>query len=572
MFNSKQKQLFEIGSKQPTSESTTNAFVATAMKESSKTVSGNGALKYSSTGNDFVDQFGKLGSYKAPRSYADIANDMVILWANNPLLTVCFVFFIRCITRVVTLFDNTKTESVQRGSGLKHEGIMRMMWISINHPNTFWKNIGLFISVGSWKDIITMLSYDVQYNGWKGRVLNWESFGKLILAGLENPNTSELIKKYLPQIKANNKCTTIESQADNLISKWICSLLFGGKTSEDSYKNYKKYRQLKSSGTAHQWQQLISKSQHNLVDFNTVHGRALSLLVSGKYLANQGLEAKYEEWIANKPIAKFTGYVHELFKPMGKQWGNSCNLKKYQTDTINSQFKGLVETAKQGANTNTSLIVVRDTSSSMTSEAAGTGLSSYSIGKALALFFSEMLPEGKFANSFIEFNTKATLHQWKGTTPVEKFLNDRSESYGSTNFMGVIDLFINILRQGVSESEFPSGIICISDGAFNKTDFNDTNVNTAKHTLLGAGFSKEFVDNFKFVFWDIPNGYYEHPKNSTKFETYGNVPNVYYFGGYDGSIVSFLTGNDIKEAKTPTNAEELFQAAMDQQIMKMIEI
>ena len=49
-------------------------------------------------------------------------------------------------------------------------------------------------------------------------------------------------------------------------------------------------------------------------------------------------------------------------------------------------------------------------------------------------------------------------------------------------------------------------------------------------------------------------------------------PNVYYFGGYDGSIVSFLTGSDTKEAKTPTNAEELFQAAMDQQVMKMIEI
>jgi hypothetical protein len=56
----------------------------------------------------------------------------------------------------------------------------------------------------------------------------------LILVGLENPNHSELIKKYLPQIKSNSQCTTLEAQADNLIGKWICSLLFGGKR-EESY-------------------------------------------------------------------------------------------------------------------------------------------------------------------------------------------------------------------------------------------------------------------------------------------------------------------------------------------------
>ena len=71
MFNSKQKQLFEIGSKQTTSES--NSFVAAAMKKSAVTTLGNGAKKYSTTGNEFVDQFGKLGSYKEPRSYEDIA-------------------------------------------------------------------------------------------------------------------------------------------------------------------------------------------------------------------------------------------------------------------------------------------------------------------------------------------------------------------------------------------------------------------------------------------------------------------------------------------------------------------
>ena len=221
-------------------------FVAAANKKSARTLSGNGALKYSTTGNDFVDQFGKLGSYKTPRTYEEIANDMATLWAINPLLTVCFTLFIRMITRVVVSFDGIKTASPQRGAGLKNEGIMRMMWININHRDTFWKNFGLFVMVGSWKDVFVMLSLDLQYNGWKSRMLDWDKFGQAILVGLENPNTTNLVKKYLPQLKSNAQCKTLESQANNIIAKWLCSLLFGGKNGDTQFQNYKKYRQLKN--------------------------------------------------------------------------------------------------------------------------------------------------------------------------------------------------------------------------------------------------------------------------------------------------------------------------------------
>jgi hypothetical protein len=109
-------------------------------------------------------------------------------------------------------------------------------------------------------------------------------------------------------------------------------------------------------------------------------------------------------------------------------------------------------------------------------------------------------------------------------------------------------------------------------GAFNKTDFNDSNVNAAKAKLLNAKFPLEYVNNFKFIFWDIPNSHYGNSKESTKFETYGNVPNVYYFGGYDGAIVSFLTGQEGKAGDLPKNAEELFLAAMDQEVLKMVSV
>ena len=559
MFNSKQKQLFSSGEKKSTT-SVTSPFVQAGLKKSAETLSGNGALKYSTTGNSFVDQFGVLGSYKQPRTFEQIANDCELLWSQNKLLTVIFILYIRMITRVVNLFNGASTKTSQEGAELKHEGIVRMIWLHIKSPSTFWKNIGLFISVGSWKDIITMLSYDLQYHGWKNRILDWDKFGKLILTGLENPNTSELIKKYLPQIKANSKCHTIEAQADNMIAKWICSLLYSSK--EESSWTYKQYRKLKSSGTAHQWQQLISKRQFERIDFNTIHGRALSLLVRGKFLDTSGLRAKYGEWITKPETkdVKYTGFVHELFS-VCRKYGSLVKMPKEEAETINKQFTTLVK--KGGESEQTSLIVVRDTSSSMGSTATGTNMSCYDIAKALALYFSEFL-KGEFQNAWIEFNSNAQMHSWIGHSPLDKWYNDRSSYVGSTNFQSVIQLFVKLLHSGIKEQDFPTGILCISDAEFNSTQLKLTNVEQAKQTLLDGGFSQEYVNNFIIVLWNLQSRAYG-PTTGKKFETYGDVPNVFYFSGYSAATISFLTSKIM-------NASELFEAAMSQEILEMVEL
>ena len=550
MFTIKKTSLFET----PKKAGKNNAFINAGLKKSSQTLSGNGAIKYSTTGNDFVDQFGKLGSYKERRNFKDISSDTQLLWSQNPKLTLCFIFFIRLITRVATLFDGVKTQSVQRGSGLRHEGIMRMIWLHINYPNTFWKNIKIYIAIASWKDIFQMLQYDLEYNGWDNRILNWQHFGNLILSGLENPNTVNLVKKYLPQIQAKRKCVTIQSQANTIIAKWIASLL---------NLNYKQYRKLKTSGNAHVWQQLISKKLFNNIDFNCVHGRALMLMVSGKFITNNGLEDKYDKWISTQPVAKFTGYVHELMSKV------KYNIKPHLKQTINKQFYGLVEIGKKNVNAESTLIVVRDTSGSMGTEARGTKQSCYDIAKSLALYFSEFLT-GHFANSWIEFNDKANMHQWKGNTPVDKWLNDHSGFIGSTNFQSVIDLFCNLRRQGINESDFPTGILCISDGEFNPTNLHQTNVDSARQKLTMNGFSKSYVDKFKIILWNLQSDYYGD-NTGKKFETHGNVDNVYYFSGYDGSILAFLTGNNQTKSE-PKNSDELLNEALNQEIMQYIEI
>lgn len=438
-----------------------NAFIQEGMKASHETTSGNGALKYSTSGNDFVDDFASISKYKEPRSYEEVAKTMQLLYSIDKVKAVKMAIFIRLITRKSQVMKDKGVETleeVQRGQGLKNEGIMRMLWLALNHSSVFKVNLPLFIAAGSWKDVITMMNLDLQFHGWKDKKLDWTFFGKVIKAGLLNPGTSQLVRKYLPTIRTDAKCHTLESQADTLIGRWLAKQFF---PEDEKYVAYKKYRQLKSKGTAHKWQQLISKEMYNELNFDSIAGRALALLVGSKFLKNHGLVDRYSEWIKSKPVAKFTGFVFELFKPLGNGY-RLRHIEDYKEATINAQFAQLVKTGKEGVNTNSGLLVVRDTSSSMTGQANGCSMSSYAIAKSMALYFSEFLT-GPFANSFAEFANTCTLKQWKGNTPVDKYLNDRCEAYGGTNFQSVIDLFIQLRRQGVPEKDFPTGILCVSD-------------------------------------------------------------------------------------------------------------
>lgn len=552
MFTKKKDHLFETAIA-GNGNGNGNNFIATALKESSQTLSGNGALKYDSTGDVFLDQFSNLSNYRQPRSFTDIARDCEDLWLENKTDCVKFILYIRMVSRKTLLpLLNKKTEESQIGAGLKHEGIMRMIWLSQKDSEIFWSNIGLFISCGCIKDIFTMLKYDLVYHGWEDRVLDWHRFGNLIKTLLGNENTVELVKKYLPQIRSRNKCFTVEQQANTIVAKWVCSLLFGTKNNSSTYK---RYRKLKTSGTAHEWQQLISQQKFDKIDFNKIHGRALNLLVKSKFLHNHGLSDKYANWVSQKDNVKYTGYVHELLCEL------SNNSEDNFVQTVNKQFKEMVDKTRNNDGV-TPMIVVRDTSASMRSCASGTKYMAFDIAKSIAIFFSEFLT-GQFANSFIEFSHEAKLHNWKGSTPSEKFLRDSCDCIGNTNFQSVIDLFCKLASQGVSEKDFPRGIICISDGEFDPSELNETNVQGAKRKLLQY-FSQEYVDNFKIVLWNVSNAYYGNSK--VKFETFGHSENVFYMSGYSAEQVNFLTSGEIKTAR------DLLDKALDQELLNFVNI
>lgn len=532
--------------------SNVNKFIEQGLQESAKTFSQKGALKYFTTGNIIIDQFGKLGAYRVIRSKEEIFRDCELLWNEDKLTALKFIIFLRTINRNVSYFDGTKSIEPQNGAELKHESIVRMIWLYNKDKETFWSNIDLFITAGSWKDIFTMIVYDVILNGWKDRILDWDLFADFIISNLDNDNNRHIILKYLPAVKSKAKCTTERSKVNNAIAKMLCFKLFGKKKTGKGF--YKKYRMLKNSGEAHKWQQLISQREFDKLNFDKIHGRALSKLVNGYFLTNHKLGDKYSEWINSKinnnGDVKYTGYVHELLN-------NVENASKAEVLTINKQFETLVK--KGGEKPISEMIVVRDTSGSMGLNASGCNVSCFNIAKALALYFSEFL-KGEFTNAWIEFNKSAEFRKWIGETPVEKWLSDGSKCIGNTNFQSVIDLFVKLKNNGVEESDFPKGILCISDCEFDSTELNETNVNVALNKLREAGFSETYVDNFKIVLWNLIS-----TSGGGLFETYGDVKNVFYFSGYSATILSFLTG----EVK---NMNDLILNILNQELLNKVKI
>lgn len=561
------------------------------------TLSENGSDKYTTTGNPFLDDFAKLSIYKEQRDLDDIVETMENLWAHDPLRTLQLTVFLRLITRKTVLFTGEKLPT-QRGQGLKHEFFGRLLWLGSRHSKTFTKNLEHFVEAGSWKDIFDLLRYDLSYNGIANRSLNWDAIIEFIVANLRDESQRNLILKYLPQIKSSKQAVTLQEQCNSYIGKKIAVAMYGdAATSADKAYIYKKYRQLKASGKAHDWQQKISRGDYDLLNFDSIAGRALQKLVNSKFLANHGLEEIFGKWMLEQDTAKFTGYPYELFKDArsnrySKSWDIIEQLypKKYQQLLVDKQFKQLIEVAKQDMNRQTGFIVAMDVSGSMTAMCTGSKtMSAYSVARAMALYFSELLT-GKFANTFLAFSDKVVIDKFEGNSPLYKYYNGYYKySACNTNFFQIAQLFGKLKAKGYPESEFPTGVICLSDGEFDRqtgdwdttgevagwrsrsNDSRETVFEAFKKHLSKCGFSKEYVDNFKMVLWDIPNSYYGGTHTTPKFEALADTPNIFHMSGFDPAGIAFLTGTSTVQS-VPRTPEELFETAMQQELIQRLSL
>lgn len=550
-----------------------NNFISSVMASKGSAYTENGAISYASTGKELIDQFGKAASFRG-RDISVVFDDQARLWAENPEAALKFPFYLRLITREAKMSDGTKTEKVQRGAGVKDEAFKRFVWIMKNHPEEFYRNLYLIPVVGSWKDIWQILYYAED----AGVKADKEKFFEVVAEGIASDSQVDLVKKYLPRIRSTKKCKTNWALCTNKYAKEFVA--WADKQLEGTF-NAQSYRNLKASGQAHDFQKVICSRRYDELNFKTIPGKALLNLVSGEFLKNHKIYDKYVEWIKSQPVAKFNGYPYELGHKLGYNRWSGVQVDIATKITVDKQFENLIRTGKKNNGAITGNVwCALDTSGSMSCQVPGSDVTALEVCKSLGIYFST-LNEGAFHKNVIMFDSTSRVKQLSGSFS-EMWDQIPYDAMGSTNFQSVIDEIVRIRTKNpnIPLEDYPKTLLVVSDMQFNPTNTwmwnytpnardNQTNIEQAKAKLYRV-FPKEFVDEFKFIWWNVASRRTEDMPSTLEDSS------SYFFSGFDGAIVSFLLGGDAEIVDTKTGekrlptAEELVEIALSQEVIALV--
>ena len=528
----------------------------------------NGAASFSTVGKAIIDQFAHAGT-AIGRPINTVFAEQAQLWREDPESAIRFPLYLRLITRKVKISEKEKTDAVQKGAGLRDEAFKRILWIAYNQPDVFMRNAWLLPVVGSWKDLWSLMLLDIENEN----KLDKTFIFCIMAAGLDDETQCDLIRKYMPAIKSTEKCKTERAKALNVLAKAFAAFLG---------LNAKEYRKMKASGTAHDFQKLICSRAYADINWNAIPGRALTHLISGKFLDNHGLTQDYLKWVMSQPTVKFTGYVYELgmkINAMGRNLSMAnAPSKAAAIYTINKQFDGLIELAKKDqGGLKGNVLCALDTSGSMGGSINGVpGLTSYDVCVSLGIYFSE-LNEGYFHNVVAMFDSTSHVMKLSGTF-AEKWqaIRNATTAWGSTNFLSLVNLLVSERKKhpNIPESEFPQTLLVVSDMQFNPTGcysptmVRDATNQEAARAILREAFSDEFVDNFNFIWWYCASRSGAGHDVPATMDQGGN----YMFSGFDGSIITLLLGGEeqTKPDGTPLTMEEMVNKALSQEIFAFV--
>lgn len=467
------------------------------------------------------------------RTNEDVFNDMKALWKQNPHNCVKSTVLIRQAAGAINLPCD----------GLQNEAITRLYWLAANQKATFAANIAYFIQAGSWKDLICLMVKDLTENKWDGRKLDWLFLRSVIAAGLVNEYSVDAVKAILPAIKIASELTTETAQAANTIGKFLVIGFIGKPDKEGDFSSYKRYRKLKAHGTAEEWTSILEESVLKDLDFNRTKGKSLSTLVGPAYLKKKGLWEDYKAWITNSVEPK---ELLDIFKPFGLEH-LATPLPDYMQLTIDSQFEKVIARASKNPSVDSRTLVVRDISSSMEGAIGTTGLSSYSLAKTLAMFFSK-LNIGYFNNKYLVFtNEGCAMRELNGNTATEMWQNDSEIIYSEKNSLKKISDYFGTIQGTIAEGELPKHFLVITDDVV-----EEETEESFKADMLSHGYSENYVNSISVQKMHVAN------------DMTADVVNEKLL--FD---VAKLTGSKFSKAKLSTD-RELYMQALNQDLLKRI--
>ena len=515
-----------------------NSFIDALQKQATGKTK-NGALAYTDTGSGLLNYFSNVNDLH--RSYKDVESDLNKCWAEDPELTLRMIVYVRAITR------KSKAHEIQvKGLGMKNEGRLGLKWLYENHREVFYANLPLFIEFGNWQDL------------WHRDLIGWVSNNDMRIAtfiGYNIISQNDLCRKYLPRFKSNSnihrntysqktiKYKKLKNQGLKLIVKAI-NTIWSNPTWEgaiDGKMNMEYLMKMKSSGTAHEWQQHITKQDYLKIDFNTLPGKVLTWITkesdNKSFLSRHKLEDNYIQWLDTKPSINTTSFIYELTKPAIEKYKNKWQpgvLSKITKFTIEKQLQTILNRAEDS---NLNVMPVIDTSGSMSSEHCANGVTALDVCVSLGVYFS-MLQKGSFKDNIIAFDSDSKLKRLSGSY-LDRLRDILSDKYywGSTNFQSVIDLILKTRSENpeIPVEDYPDVYLVVSDMQFDEGDKRYTNHQKAIKKMKEAGLPEPI-----FIWYNVSS------YGNESFQNHKDDAGVIHMSGFDPAAIDRLMSSDFQ--------------------------
>lgn len=405
-----------------------------------------GSLYYSKTYNSNLDVFTMLTRFNNEEDIIKLFNNALM---EDELLALANLLYIL---------------DIRNGKGERRLFKIIYKSLCLNHQKLALKILPFISNLGRYDYLLLGLDTPIE-----------KETIELIRKQLEldiNLETPSLLAKWLPSHRTHKK--------NNLLAKKLMNAL---NMSECVYR--KMLSKLRNQINIVE-KNLTNKTYDN-IDFSFIPSKAM-LKYNEAFLKNIPDKFKqYKESVekGNSKINTNGLFCYEIIKKIIMQ-------KNYDTELYDLMWKN----QKKISNNNQNILVVADTSGSMTSQ----GLIPYCTSAGLAIYIAER-NEGLFKDHFITFSEKPILQEIKGNNISEKVNNLEEINAWNTDIDKVFELILKTAKENnLKQKDLPEKIIIISDMEFDRGvhSTNGTNFNGWKQAFRENNFKLPTI-----IFWNV---------------------------------------------------------------------
>jgi hypothetical protein len=436
-------------------------FAETLKKESSKTLTENGATALNTTGDRCLDFFASGGSLRD-------ADDI----------------------RIKRLFDDAYAEDsvtavrtlwyIRDREGLGERKVFRNLinHCAVYHPETVRPNLQYIGEFGRWDDIYSLVGTPVEDEMWAVVKAQFEKDR----TDMANKMSISLLAKWLKTADASSKETR---KLGIYTAKKLGYSVYDYKR---IVKSMRKYIKVVES--------LMSTEQWDKIEYSEVPSRAMMIYRNafGKHDEKRFNDFTNKAVIGEAKINSSTLYPYDIVDKFAVWKWNAPKLNDNEKKVLEAQWRQLPNYVEEGTNA----IVIADVSGSMTCS-NGRPLAT-SIG--LAIYFAER-NKGDYHNLLMTFSDNSDIVELKGSTLEQKIQFVSEIDWGNgTNlhaaFKKILDLAI---KNNTPPEDMPKSIIVVSDMEID--NYWSPNEDWTFYDTIKAEYGSHGYEIPNVIFWNV---------------------------------------------------------------------